>query len=151
FDVFADVDEKYFQAAWCDCLSALIMLKKMTPLDPAITKIWDLSLSLGALRYRISDKSSLAICQEECRHIAKALTTIIDQYMHAATIDCKPLDSAIQRLEDIYQNILQTASTEPLILLLFIQDLRDLQEVLAHQFPQNAHALKSPPKPLSSP
>lgn len=150
FDVVDEEDEKHFQTAWCDCLSALELFKKITATDQQLENIWDLSLSLAALRYRITDKAVLAMSQNEFKAIAAAVMAILDQYAHnigskktTNSIDFKPLAIAIQRLETLYHNMLQTLTPEPLVWLLFIQDLHLLQESLGKFMPQMSPSQRS--------
>lgn len=129
-DTSGKEDETRFQAAWCDCLSAFELFEKSI-IFPShhLERICELSLSLGALRYRLSDKTLLNLSKEEFNCVLDALIYTLEKGSSLSLIpqNAQPLTMAIQRLEALYQNTLQTAATDPLIILLFIQDLQALQ------------------------
>ena len=139
------LEESHFQTAWSDCLAALQILKHKPPRSnkglpsslratlelPLLDRIWDLTLSLGSLRYRLTDSTVLTLSHHEMKGLATALLQLIDQFIHPSTAkrDSASLEEAIQKLEELYQSTLQTVAKEPLVLLLFIQDLYALKEV----------------------
>ncbi len=132
-----ELEESHFQIAWSDCLSALLTCKaKVTPAYRAhLDRIWDITLSLGSLRYRLTDFSVLRMSQDEIQALLKALLSIVDEELISPPRESdnspfEALQKAIQNFETLYQSMLQTVAKEPLVLLLFIQDLYALKEEL---------------------
>lgn len=130
-----ELEESHFQIAWSDCLSTLRNLKaKAEPAYGAkLDRLWDLTLSLGSLRYRLTDFSVLTMSQDEMQALLKALLAILDEVFCSPLKDTNPsvfdaLQTVIQNFEELYQSMLQTVAKEPLVLLLFIQDLYALKE-----------------------
>lgn len=133
-DLQAKEYEKGFQAAWSNCLAALRIMKQYLPLEQIVCweRIWDITLSLGSLRYRITDFSAISMARQELQAILKELFTILSPGKIFEIVDLEPFNKAIQSLESLYQGMLQTVTKDPLILLLFIQDLYALKEELAN-------------------
>lgn len=130
-----ELEESHFQIIWSDCLSALKAYKTKVPSDYGnhLNRIWDLSLSLGSLRYRLTDFTVLSMGQDEMRVLLNVLLAIVDSEIappsqNKHSILFESLQTAIQSFEQLYQSMLQTVAKEPLVLLLFIQDLYALKE-----------------------
>lgn len=125
--LFGELEESHFQIAWSDCLTALRSLKAKASraYGHSLDRIWDLTLSLGSLRYRLTDFTVLTMSQDEMQALLKALNAILEDPSAAAF---EALQNAIQGFEELYQSMLQTVAKEPLVLLLFIQDLYALKE-----------------------
>lgn len=130
-------EESHFQIAWSNCLSALEFFKSKVPAayHQGLDRIWDLTLSLGSLRYRLSDFSVLSMSEHEMQALLAVLLEIFDelrrrQSRFISEERWEALQAAIQKFEELYQAMLQTVAKEPLVLLLFIQDLYALKEEL---------------------
>lgn len=122
--------ENKFQKIWTSALASLRNMKLYISKEQAECweKIWDISISLGSLRYRITDFSVLTIGQQELQIILQEILSIIlNQEKNGTAIDSESLYKAIQDLEHLYQSMLQTVTKDPLALLLFIQDLYALK------------------------
>lgn len=83
------------------------------------------------LRYRVSDPNVFAVCRPELMGVAAALQQIFQQMRNNLTHQKKALptslvETAIARLDDSYQNVLQISAPEPLVFVLFMADLRAL-------------------------
>lgn len=130
-----ELEESHFQIAWSDCLFSLRALKKKTTsvYGAHLDCLWDLTISLGSIRYRLTDFSVLTMSQDEMEALLKALLAILDEIISSPEKSSKmtvfeALQTAIQKFEELYQSMLQTVAKEPLALLLFIQDLYALKE-----------------------
>ncbi len=128
-------EESHFQLAWRACLTALQYFK--TQVSPAycssLDRIWDLTLSLGSLRYRLSDYTVLTMSQDEISALLAAIFSILNEFLSSKPSSIfsstfEGFQGAIQDFEALYRSMLQTTAKEPLVLLLFIQDLYALKE-----------------------
>lgn len=140
-------EENLYQAAWSDCLAALQAFKKQEALlrpdkkflppqaERYLERIWELTMSLSSLRYRLSDKHIFRMSESELSALTAAIQAILKQCRHPnpenlSQLPLQKLEVAIQAFEELYQGMLQTVAPEPLVLLLFIQDLHALKEEL---------------------
>lgn len=133
-------------------LRSLSRLREMTKL--AETKLSDLEkenherwliqleglfgnmLDYAQLRWRVTDYTTFAVCRDELIKIAiesdKCLDAIIAhvrQKKYFTSID--QLSQAVNQLENNYYQVLQVASTQPLIFLLFIDSLNAFSKKIA--------------------
>lgn len=127
--------EKFMQSM------VLLSTIKKTPIQMAVTKklniLYDAVLGYAQLRLRITDYTVLGVCVDEMKMLEKA----IDQLFFMASkginknkydFNVQALLSAIQHLEDNYQQVLQVTSKEPLMFVLFIANLRAFAEEMAN-------------------
>ncbi len=116
--------------------AVLRLLKKSHTLTSNISdqlsRIHEIILSLGNLRFRIKDRSTFEICANEVKAISQALNSLLHKIakQKESSADFKELTLAIQGFESIYQNTLQVVAADPLAFLFFIQDLFALQNEL---------------------
>jgi|GEM_PF-3239642 len=147
-----ELEESHFQLAWSDCLTAMQELKNIISVHleegasapprraqrasftVSLDHIWDLSLSLGSLRYRLTEEAVFRMAQAEMRGLSEALMQVLNQLSYSKqpgqTLSLTGLQKAIQEFEELYQSMLQTVAKEPLVILLFIQDLYALKDAL---------------------
>ncbi|HVY53021.1 MAG TPA: hypothetical protein VHA13_00695 [Gammaproteobacteria bacterium] len=126
--------EKKFQNAWTEYLAALSELRCYSTVKQIIEleKLGDITFSLGSLRYRINDPSVLKMGKREFQAIWNAIVDILDQLTQSRSApDVAQLTIATQGLETLYESMLQTVTKDPLVLLLFIQDLYALEKLLS--------------------
>ncbi|MDX1902188.1 MAG: hypothetical protein SFW66_09350 [Gammaproteobacteria bacterium] len=91
--------------------------------------LYELTCSLGHLRFRMSDRAVFELCKNEFLRITQLLTTTL----HAASArrvkatnvfqSLEQLTAAVFDLEDLWQGALRVTAPEPLVFLFFIQDL----------------------------
>jgi len=112
--------EHLYQLAWNDCLFAVQKLNS----EP-LRHILDLTLSLGALRYRLEDPSVFTMSELEFKVI---FNTLISYINHPSGKSLNNLESAIQNFEELYHNTLQTVVKDPSVLQFFIEDLYTLKK-----------------------
>lgn len=97
--------------------------------------VYDVLLDAAQLRRRLSDFTVLAVCQDELRALARGFHACILQLTRKvknpeAVIVMQDVTASIERLEAIYQQVLQVSAPEPLVIQLFIASLTALYEEL---------------------
>lgn len=114
---------------------------KLTPLQMEIVKklnmLLDAMLDYAQLRRRINDFNILHVCSAEMAAIEKDINLLLLQAKKGITqqvyfFNTESLSASIQRFEDNYHQVLQVASKEPLVFLLFISGLRSFCEEMSH-------------------
>lgn len=103
-----------------------------------LSQIYDLMLSLAKLRWRVTDFTIFRVCDNEMRGIENALNQIFLMLARKIKnqriqVESYPLAQAINRFEETYQHVIQVTAREPLVFLLFINDLKELNTYL-HDF-----------------
>lgn len=104
----------------------------------SLDTIFNLTLSCGQLRKRISDHTTFSLCQEELTEILKAFSNeylVIMKILNLKKKKKNPqnpnLREGIKKLEDNYMQVLQVTAREPLAFSLFIANLKKLQQQIA--------------------
>lgn len=78
---------------------------------------------LGSLRYQIKDMSTFEVCEGELQQVSSELTTALEQVVKGKLV---LLDvNNIERLEEIFRSTLQVVSQEPMVLLIFINHIKN--------------------------
>lgn len=85
-------------------------------------------MDYSQLRRRVTDHTTLSLCFQELtnisREIDKSIDGVMDHISHKKYYpDPKKLTQYINQLENNYHNVLQIASREPLVFLLFVDSL----------------------------
>lgn len=98
-------------------------------------QLFNALLDCGQLRFRITDFTTFNICHNELDEILKEIEHSFARLLeiaHGKRKVIKPamLEDKIQNLEMNYVNVLQVASREPIVFLLFIAGLRSLSQLL---------------------
>lgn len=102
-------------------------------------KLFDILLDCAQLRRRVSDHTIFLLCVEELKTIAVEIDNALTEIMRKLRnrnyqLQSLKLSPQITRLEDSYQNILRVSAREPLVFLLFIFSLKELEnEITAWQ------------------
>lgn len=96
-------------------------------------QIYDLLLDAAQLRRRVSDYATFSLCRRELQDINQEINRLLDGLVSVInknhfTPDVAMLQQKIDRLEDIYQHVLQVSAPEPLVFLLFIGSLQLLSK-----------------------
>lgn len=101
-----------------------------------LNHLFDIIIALGNLRYRIQDQATFEVCEKELAlvsiYISKGLDNLTKQLKSKKAVEFN-LDGfvlAIRAVEEIYRSTLQVVSKDPLVFLLFIQNLYAVQEEL---------------------
>lgn len=94
--------------------------------------LFEIIISLGLLRYRIKDPATFEVCEKELQSISVNMADALVSLSRGLSTEfsLSALDMAIVGFEEIYRSALQVVSKEPLIFLIFIQDLRAAYEEL---------------------
>jgi hypothetical protein len=128
-----NTDSQSWQLALSHSLAALNNCKHFATY-PNLLQIWQLSLRLSALRYRLSDTALLASKPQLLSDINQALQQVIADLANAAkdsSLSLQLLNTKVADLAQFYQHIVKFATTNPETLLLFINDLNELSPQLA--------------------
>lgn len=96
---------------------------------PLYEKVYQLTCSLGNLRFRISDRAVFELCKNEFTRITQLLASIL-RTASSRRANIKDILSSLDQfthaifdLEDLWQGALRVTDPEPLVFLFFIQDL----------------------------
>jgi len=134
-----DYIEKYYyyeeelQERLAIALSHMTRLRQQNhPELEKLEHIFEIILSLGNLRYRVSDSTTFDVVKKELTDISVNLTMAFADKQKLADF----LES-IYRLEDVNRSVLQVVAHEPMAFLLFIHDLHvlcdEMQELLSER------------------
>lgn len=91
-----------------------------------LSQFFDAMMNYSQLRWRVTDFNVFSICAKELT----ALSQAIDDMLVKDQKNTPKLVEAIQQLEDIYQQVLQISSPDPLAFLLFIAGVKGLNAVI---------------------
>lgn len=133
------VYEKLFHDRRRDFLFAMKKFrryKNYEDISRHIENLYEIILSLGLLIYRVPDASTFEIASKEFYAITENLSVMFRD-LSAFLLDKKDFPSLpfslvenIQQLEEVNQSALQLVSPDPMVFLIFIQDLQALNIVL---------------------
>lgn len=100
-------------------------------LNQTLNSLFDIFIDCALIRQRVTDYSLFEICKDELQaldiEIAHYINHINDK---SRPYDISNLNFAINKLESIYNTVLQVAAPEPLAFLLFIESLKELSKKL---------------------
>lgn len=96
-----------------------------------LEKVYVNVLSLGNLRYRVSDHSTFEIIHPELKKLCETIQAILLNLTQKKPPSLEPFEHNILALEEVYRSALQVAAREPLVFLLYIAALKNLQAQLA--------------------
>lgn len=87
-----------------------------------LNQFFDAMMNYSQLRWRVTDFNVFSICAKELNALSQAIDSLIvtDQKNTVEVVE------ALQQLEDIYQQVLQISSPDPLAFLLFIAGVKAL-------------------------
>jgi hypothetical protein len=127
--------EKFMQSMVL--LSTLKKSSLQTTITQKFNLLYDTMLSYAQLRRRMSDYSALGVCADELNAISNEIDQLIVKVQKGISknkfdFNVQPLLSAIQSLEDNYQQVLQVATKEPLMIVLFMTSLRAFAEEITN-------------------
>jgi hypothetical protein len=99
-----------------------------------INILFEIISALASLRYRIKDHSIFEVCENELKAVSENLSELFKTLARHTTsllkIKLSELLVSIKSLEEMMQTLLQIVSKEPLVLFIFLQDLRLLYDNL---------------------
>lgn len=101
-----------------------------------IEQMYEIVLSLSSLFYRVSDRTTFAVVEQEMSALALSLTSTLDSWASNLRTNkslaniSETLRENIRQLEEVNQTALQVVAPEPLVFLLFIHDLNELSEIM---------------------
>lgn len=110
-------------------------------------KLFEITLALGDMRYRVKDFTTFEMSEKEFIAISNSLNDLFNQAAKQLllgkkiNLDCSQLISAIAALEDITRGTLQIASAEPVVFVIFIQYLRALSDEI-NAIPENLEKIR---------
>ncbi len=95
-------------------------------------RLFEIILDVGQLRRRISDYTVLGLCENELVTLQEAMTGLITAVGELTLQDrmYAAYAHAINQFEDIFEHVVKVAAREPLVFILFIGALRELQHML---------------------
>jgi hypothetical protein len=108
----------------------------LLPVFCSIEQIYEIILSMGLLDYRIEDRSTFELAYKEfleiANHIDAQLRAIKIQLLKnkSSAINSETLKEAIYQFEDISRATFDVAAKDPMVFLLFIQDMYALNECM---------------------
>jgi hypothetical protein len=111
--------------------------QKFSLLLDDVEQIYEILQSLSLLVYRIEDHSTFAVADKEFLAISSGIDTHLRQLAKALTAKKhKPspasvLGENIYELEEINRTVLQVVASDPVVFMIFIQDLYVLDKVIA--------------------
>lgn len=112
-----------------NCLSWLARLQKLRTTERE-SKSFSLLIDLGQIRRRIQDHSTFNLCRAEMLELERALIIYADGLMYENMAEAAVrLNRAINQFEDIFNHVLNVAAREPVIFILFIGALRELEKI----------------------
>lgn len=109
-----------------------------------LDELFDLSLDMSQLRWRVSDYTIFAVCKQDLTAVivniaalffslgaivnrkSNARSKVSQQFLQKLTL----LEMSIKKLDETYYNVLQVTSREPLVFFLFLTRLKIFQEKL---------------------
>ena len=97
--------------------------------------LFELTLALGNLRYRVNDATTFGVVADELRALSEALTIIFDELANQILgkkieLSLSLLQERTERFEESYRTALQVVATDPVVFLFFIQQLKDIKAEL---------------------
>lgn len=98
--------------------------------------IADMTITLGSLRYRVKDFSTLEVCEKEFKMISETITKDIAKIQKNERI--KFNKTLIDSFENLYQTTLQVITHEPQVFLIFIHNIKKLLKEY-ERFSQKGH------------
>lgn len=113
-------------------IKCIRLLKSKTTLGRHYLSLFEIILDVGQLRRRISDYTVLGLCENELMTLQESMTGLLTaagstprhDRMYAAYAH------AINQFEDIFEHVVKVTAREPLVFILFIGALRELQHML---------------------
>lgn len=95
--------------------------------------LYDMMLEYSILRWRVTDHSTFAVCEAELKGIQEEINALFVESMQTMIskkyqLHSSSLTEKINKFEDNYNHVLQVASREPLVFLLFISTLKHFDE-----------------------
>lgn len=111
--------------------------KKMWRIINHISAVFEIMTMLSNLRYRVQDHSLFEVYEKEFNYFSNTTTLIFREFMmqlnskssNQPIKNIKQLTdsilSSVHSFEDIYRSTLQVVTSEPLIYLIFIQNMKD--------------------------
>ncbi|MHB1948916.1 MAG: FUSC family protein [Gammaproteobacteria bacterium] len=110
----------------------LISLQRITQQQvgfDTLQHLFEITVTLGELRYRVKDSATFEVCEKEFQSVSDNMSRIFQQLIKKirgkkiVDLSLEQFALAIESVETIYRSTLQVVSKEPLIFLIFIQDL----------------------------
>lgn len=101
-----------------------------------LDELFDIIISLGNLRYRVKDIALFEMCEKEFSLVSKNISNVFEllklkiceeKNIHE---ECFNLSSYVQAIEQVYNGTLRVISKEPIVFLIFIQNLNALDNKL---------------------
>lgn len=120
-------------------LDAFHQLREQHPLEKTdhyfmLEHCYNVLIEMSTLRYRLKDPVIFEICHQELLSISTEISHIFDHLLkkNVPQMAYNPqlLQENIFSLESIYQNVLQATLAEPIIFLIFIENLIALEKTL---------------------
>ena len=104
------------------------IIKHLNTPFPRVYYIFESLLDCAQLRWRVKDHTTFTLCQDELTSIRNELDQIFMQMAKQITIETSNLTQKIERLEENYHHVLKATAREPLVFLLFIFGLKNMNE-----------------------
>ena len=149
----SDSQEKSLHEARLNYLSRIKVLRQYRKKNSDavlsdVENIYEIILSLGSLFYRVEDKSTFLMAQQEFTALARSLFVLLQAAEKSIrantriTVNTDNLNASLLELEEINQTAIQVVAVEPLVFMLFIRDGYELSQVLQRAFANwNARSL----------
>ncbi len=112
-----------------NCLSWLEKLGKYRSVERE-NKCFSLLIDLGQIRRRITDHSTFGVCRVELFELELALISFAAGLEQPNMAEAAArLTRCVNQFEDIFNHVLNVAAREPVIFILFIGALRELEKL----------------------
>lgn len=107
--------------------------EKFKPVFSDLSELFEIIISLGNLRYRVKDYATFEVCEKEFLLVTKNLSNMLmllaqkicgEAKINETSFNFKPY---VQALEAIYSGALRVVSKEPIVFLIFMQNLNALE------------------------
>lgn len=122
-----------------NCIDNIRLLSKSRSTKKTIQqleKLFEITIALGEMRYRVKDFSTFEMSENEFVAISNSLANLLDQavnkilFTQTQELDCSRFNSAIEALADLVGGALQVAAAEPVVYVIFMEYLRVMGDEL---------------------
>lgn len=94
-----------------------------------LQSMFEITITLGELRYRVEDVATFEVCEKEFKRVSEMMSFVLHNLIKKLRgkkipdIGLEQFATAIESVEAIYRSTLQVVSKEPMVFLVFIQNL----------------------------
>lgn len=116
-----------------NCLAWMALLQKYRSCERE-SKCFSLLIDLGQIRRRVTDHATFRLCQEDLLALESALIAFMSQWLSGSMAEVAArLNRCTDQFEDTFHHVLNIAGREPVVFVLFIGALRELQALAVRE------------------